>query len=131
MLADALVEDILATPAEVLLAESREDHGDPRALAAEFERIVTANAWPVGVPEVGVTAPGPGRRARRRPTHRNGPLPGPRVARRARTALAKPPGAARRSPDPMGTAHRRRLLARPGCAIRRGGSALGKSRRTR
>jgi len=57
-LADALVEDILATPAEVLLAESTEDHADPRALAAEFARIVTANAWPVGVPEVGVTAPG-------------------------------------------------------------------------
>jgi hypothetical protein len=47
-LADALVEDILATPPEVLLAESAEDYGDPRALAAEFDRIVTSNASPVG-----------------------------------------------------------------------------------
>jgi len=57
-LADALVEDILATPAEVLFAESTEDHGDARALAAELDRIVTANAWPVGALEVAVTAPG-------------------------------------------------------------------------
>ena len=96
MLADALVEDILATPAEVLLAESREDHGDPRALAAEFERIVTANAWPVGVPEVGVTAPGPGRRARRRPTHRNAPSP-----------LPEPPGGASGSSGSGKTSWRR------------------------
>jgi len=45
-LADALVEDILATPGAVLLAESAEDHGDPRALAAEFDRMVASSAWP-------------------------------------------------------------------------------------
>jgi hypothetical protein len=47
-LADALVEDILATPGPVLFAESAEDHGDPRALAAEFDRILASSAWPVG-----------------------------------------------------------------------------------
>ena len=58
-LADALVEDILATSPEVLLAESAEDYGDPRALAAEFDRIVTSNASPVGALKVGsdVTVP--------------------------------------------------------------------------
>ena len=58
-LADALVEDILATPPEVLLAESAEDYGDPRALAAEFDRIVTSHASPVGALKVGsdVTVP--------------------------------------------------------------------------
>lgn len=58
-LADALVEDILATPPEVLLAESGEDHGDPRALAAEFDRIVTSSASPMGALKVGsdVTVP--------------------------------------------------------------------------
>ena len=58
-LADALVEDILATPPEVLLAESAEDYGDPRALAAEFDRIVTSNASPVGALKAGsdVTVP--------------------------------------------------------------------------
>jgi hypothetical protein len=54
-LADALVEDILATPPEVLLAESAEDYGDPRALATEFDRIVTSNASPMGALKVGST----------------------------------------------------------------------------
>jgi hypothetical protein len=64
-LADALVEDILATPPEVLLAESAEDYGDPRALAAEFDRIVTSNASPVGALKVGsdVTAGGVSQRS--------------------------------------------------------------------
>jgi hypothetical protein len=52
-LADALVEDILATPGAVLLAESAEDHGDPRALAAEFDRLLTSRAWSVGASKVG------------------------------------------------------------------------------
>jgi hypothetical protein len=58
-LADALVEDILATPGAVLLAESAEDHGDPQALAAEFDRIVASNAGPASASEVGsgVSAP--------------------------------------------------------------------------
>ena len=58
-LADALVEDILETPPDVLLAESAEDYGDPRALAAQFDRIVTSNASPVGALKVNsdVTVP--------------------------------------------------------------------------
>jgi hypothetical protein len=59
-LADALVEDILATPGAVLFAESAEDHGDPRALAAEFDRILASSAWPVGARRqvgAGISAP--------------------------------------------------------------------------
>jgi hypothetical protein len=58
-LADALVEDILATPGAVLLAESAEDHGHPQALAAEFDRIVASSAGPASASEVGsgVSAP--------------------------------------------------------------------------
>jgi hypothetical protein len=58
-LADALVDDILATPGAVLLAESAEDYGEPRALAAEFDRIVTSSAWFVDASKAGsdVTAP--------------------------------------------------------------------------
>jgi hypothetical protein len=58
-LADALVEDILATPPELLLAESAEDYGDPRALAAQFDRIVTSNASPARALRLGsdVTVP--------------------------------------------------------------------------
>jgi hypothetical protein len=58
-LADALVEDILATPGAVLFAESAEDHGDPRALVAEFDRILASGAWPVGARQIGraVSAP--------------------------------------------------------------------------
>ena len=52
-LADALVEDILATPGAVLLAESAEDHGDPLALAAEFDRIVASSASPASASKVG------------------------------------------------------------------------------
>jgi hypothetical protein len=52
-LADALVEDILATPDAELLAESAEDHGDPRALAAEFDRIMTSSAGTMGAHKVG------------------------------------------------------------------------------
>jgi len=52
-LADALVEDILATPDAVLLAESAEDYGDPRALVAEFDRIMTSSAWAMGAHKVG------------------------------------------------------------------------------
>lgn len=57
--ADALVEDILATPGAVLLAESAEDHGHPRALAAEFDRIVASSAWTVGAPGVGSSVSAP------------------------------------------------------------------------
>ena len=39
-LADALVEDILATPDADLLAEVAEDHGDAQALTAEFEKTI-------------------------------------------------------------------------------------------
>jgi hypothetical protein len=38
-LADVLVDDILNTPADQLLVEVAEDYGDPRALAAAFDRI--------------------------------------------------------------------------------------------
>ncbi len=38
-LSDALSEDILKTPGDELLAEAQEDHGDPLALAKEFDRI--------------------------------------------------------------------------------------------
>jgi uncharacterized protein len=38
-LADALSEDILNTPADDLVAEVAADHGNPRALAADFDRI--------------------------------------------------------------------------------------------
>ena len=41
-LADALVEDILATPGAELLAESAEDHGDARALSAQSEEAIEA-----------------------------------------------------------------------------------------
>jgi hypothetical protein len=58
-LADALVEDILATPSAVLFAESADDHGDPRALAAEFDRILASSAWPVGARPVGTGASAP------------------------------------------------------------------------
>jgi murein DD-endopeptidase MepM/ murein hydrolase activator NlpD len=40
-LADALSDDILNTPAEKLIAEVAEDHGDGRAFAKAFERILT------------------------------------------------------------------------------------------
>jgi hypothetical protein len=40
-LADAMVEDIVSTPAEALLAEVVEDHGRADALSVEFDRIVT------------------------------------------------------------------------------------------
>ncbi len=39
-LADVLVEDIAGTPADQLLAEVAEDYGNPRALAATFDKIV-------------------------------------------------------------------------------------------
>ena len=39
-LADAMVEDIVSTPAEALLAEVVEDHGRADALALEFDRIL-------------------------------------------------------------------------------------------
>jgi len=39
-LADALVEDILATPGAELLAESAEDYGDAGALSAEAEKVI-------------------------------------------------------------------------------------------
>jgi murein DD-endopeptidase MepM/ murein hydrolase activator NlpD len=39
-LADALSDDILNTPAENLIAEVAEDHGDGRALAKNFNRIL-------------------------------------------------------------------------------------------
>jgi hypothetical protein len=38
-LADVLVEDIMSTPAEELLAEVAEDHGNPRALAQAFDKV--------------------------------------------------------------------------------------------
>jgi hypothetical protein len=38
-LADVLVEDILSTPAEELLAEVAEDYGNPRALVDTFDKI--------------------------------------------------------------------------------------------
>jgi hypothetical protein len=41
-LAGALVEDILATPGPELLAQSAEDYGDARALAAEFEKTIAS-----------------------------------------------------------------------------------------
>jgi hypothetical protein len=41
-LAGALVEDILATPGPELLAQSAEDYGDARALAAEFEKAIAS-----------------------------------------------------------------------------------------
>ncbi len=39
-LADVLIEDILSTPADQLLVEVAEDYGNPRALAATFDKIV-------------------------------------------------------------------------------------------
>src|SRR5215471_18310595 len=41
-LADALAEDILATPGAELLAESAEDYGNGEELSAEFERFFRA-----------------------------------------------------------------------------------------
>jgi tetratricopeptide (TPR) repeat protein len=38
-LADALAEDMVNTPPAELLAEVAEDHGDPRVLALEFDRV--------------------------------------------------------------------------------------------
>ncbi|HUI98360.1 MAG TPA: M23 family metallopeptidase [Xanthobacteraceae bacterium] len=43
-LADGLAEDILDTPAERLLAEAAEDHDEPAALAAAFDRLATRAA---------------------------------------------------------------------------------------
>jgi murein DD-endopeptidase MepM/ murein hydrolase activator NlpD len=40
-LADALSDDILNTPAEKLISEVAEDHGDGRAFAKTFDRILT------------------------------------------------------------------------------------------
>jgi murein DD-endopeptidase MepM/ murein hydrolase activator NlpD len=40
-LADALSDDVLNTPAEDLIAEVAEDHGDGRALAKTFNRMLT------------------------------------------------------------------------------------------
>jgi hypothetical protein len=97
-LADALVEDILATPGAVLLAESAEDHGDPRALAAEFDRILTSNGWSVGAPRVGadVIAPrGLARNTRQPPNDRAGSF-GRRVRLdRLRQNLLSMPGSGR------------------------------------
>src|SRR5229473_4148651 len=39
-LADVLIEDILSTPGDQLLAEVAEDHGNPRAFADSFDKIV-------------------------------------------------------------------------------------------
>lgn len=38
-LADVLVEDIVGTPADQLLAEVAEDYGNPRALVTTFDKI--------------------------------------------------------------------------------------------
>jgi len=43
-LADALSEDILAAPAEQVLAEATEDAGDDRAVAAAFDRVAARAA---------------------------------------------------------------------------------------
>jgi murein DD-endopeptidase MepM/ murein hydrolase activator NlpD len=43
-LTDALAEDILDAPAERLLAEAAEDHGEPAALAAAFDRVAARAA---------------------------------------------------------------------------------------
>jgi hypothetical protein len=43
-LADALVEDILSTPTDELLAEVSEDFGSPRALAVAFDQIALSAA---------------------------------------------------------------------------------------
>ena len=43
-LVDAMVDDILETPTAELLAECAEDHGDPRALVAEFDTMVMSTA---------------------------------------------------------------------------------------
>lgn len=67
-LVDALVEDILATPEAQLLAESAEDHGDPRALAAEFDRIATSGSWNVGATKVGADVATRARPTTRRPS---------------------------------------------------------------
>ena len=39
-LTDALVQDIMSTPADVLLSEVAEDHGSADVLSAEFDRII-------------------------------------------------------------------------------------------
>jgi hypothetical protein len=39
-LTDALVQDIVSTPADVLLSEVAEDHGSADVLSAEFDRII-------------------------------------------------------------------------------------------
>ena len=39
-LADVLIEDIVGTPADQLLAEVAEDYGNPRALATTFDKVV-------------------------------------------------------------------------------------------
>jgi hypothetical protein len=45
-LADALCDDIAATPPEALLREAAEDHGDARALAAAFDRALSGGDAP-------------------------------------------------------------------------------------
>src|ERR1700704_2072649 len=40
-LADVLVEDILCTPGDKLLAEVAEDYGNPRAFADSFDKVVS------------------------------------------------------------------------------------------
>jgi hypothetical protein len=97
-LADALVEDILATPGPVLLAESAEDHGDPRALAAEFDRILTSSAWSVSASRVGADVIAPrvlARNTRQRSNDRAGSF-GRRVRLdRLRQNLLSMPGSGR------------------------------------
>src|SRR4051812_48856976 len=43
-LADALGEDVVATPPERLLAEAAEEHGDAHAFAAAFDRVAAGAA---------------------------------------------------------------------------------------
>jgi len=58
-LADALVEDILATPGAELLAETAEDYRDPHALSTEFEKIIEPFMGTFAVQD---NAAGPGER---------------------------------------------------------------------
>jgi hypothetical protein len=107
--ADALNDDIAATPPEALLREVTEDSGDHQALAAQFDRIVESN-----IARAGMLADWPARSilARRRPT----------------VAIGSQGRAAAVAPEPVVAAARTpasEMAQRGGRAVGRQGSLLG------
>jgi hypothetical protein len=84
-LANALCEDIVATPADAILREVAEDHGEPRTLAAAFDIAVQRSpGWPDAAPP----APGPATQTMTMPTVASPQLAETRLATTVRMPAA-------------------------------------------